>query len=137
MTATKDETKDEIILRGLKENNLKNVDLNIPKQKIVIFTGVSGSGKSSVVFDTIAAESRRQMTLNYPLYVRNQMPRYERPQADMMKNLSPVVVVEQRAAAGHSRSNRRHVHRYPSIDPAIVFENRQAGDRIGDRFFQP
>ncbi|MFZ0444337.1 MAG: ATP-binding cassette domain-containing protein [Bacillus sp. (in: firmicutes)] len=67
------EIKDEIILRGLKENNLKNVDLNIPKEKIIVFTGLSGSGKSSVVFDTLATESRRQMTLNYPLYVRNQM----------------------------------------------------------------
>ena len=67
------EIKDEIILRGLKENNLKNIDLNIPKEKIIVFTGLSGSGKSSVVFDTLATESRRQMTLNYPLYVRNQM----------------------------------------------------------------
>ena len=65
--------KDEIILRGLKENNLKNVDLNIPKEKIIVSTGLSGSGKSPVVFDTLATESRRQMTLNYPLYVRNQM----------------------------------------------------------------
>src|SRR5690625_6623338 len=77
-----------MILKGLKENNLKNIDLNIPKEKITVFTGLSGSGKSSVVFDNIAAESRRQMTLNYPLYVRNQMPRYERPQADLMNNLS-------------------------------------------------
>ena len=60
------EIKDEIILRGLKENNLKNIDLNIPKEKIIVFTGLSGSGKSSVVFDTLATESRRQMTLNYP-----------------------------------------------------------------------
>src|SRR5690625_5391798 len=81
------EIKDEIILKGLKENNLKDVDVNIPKNKITVFTGLSGSGKSSVVFDTLAAESRRQMTLNYPLYVRNQMPRYERPDADLMQNL--------------------------------------------------
>ncbi len=53
------EIKDEIILRGLKENNLKNVDINIPKEKIIVFTGLSGSGKSSVVFDTLATESRR------------------------------------------------------------------------------
>lgn len=98
------EIKDEIILRGLKENNLKNIDLNIPKEKIIVFTGLSGSGKSSVVFDTLATESRRQMTLNYPLYIRNQMPRYERPQADLMQNLSPVVVVEQRPIGGNSRS---------------------------------
>lgn len=76
--------KDEIILRGLHENNLKNIDLNLAKEKINVFTGLSGSGKSSVVFDTLATESRRQMTLNYPLYVRNQMPKYERPRANLM-----------------------------------------------------
>src|SRR5690625_2269591 len=108
--------KDEIILRGLKENNLKNIDLNIPKDKITVFTGLSGSGKSSVVFDTLATESRRQMTLNYPAYVRNQMPRYERPLADLMQNLSPVVVVEQRQMSGNSRST---VGTYMDIDPLI------------------
>ena len=110
------ERKDEIILRGLKENNLKNVNLNIPKEKIIVFTGLSGSGKSSVVFDTLASESRRQMTLNYPLYVRNQMPRYERPHADLMQNLSPVVVVEQRPVGGNPRST---VGSYMDINPLI------------------
>ncbi|VEF48661.1 excinuclease ABC subunit A [Bacillus freudenreichii] len=110
------EIKDEIILRGLKENNLKNIDLNIPKEKIIVFTGLSGSGKSSVVFDTLATESRRQMTLNYPLYVRHQMPRYERPHADLMQNLSPVVVVEQRAIGSNSRST---VGTYMDLNPLI------------------
>lgn len=110
------EFKDEIILKGLKENNLKNIDLNIKKDKITLFTGLSGSGKSSVAFDTLARESRRQMTLNYPLYVRNQMPRYERPHADLMQNLSPVIVVEQRSVAGNSRST---VGTYMDIDPLI------------------
>lgn len=119
------EAKDEIILRGLKENNLKNIDLNIPKEKIVVFTGLSGSGKSSVVFDTLATESRRQMTLNYPLYVRNQMPRYERPQADLMQNLSPVVVVEQRPIGGNSRST---VGTFMDIHPLI----RLLFSRIGE-----
>lgn len=108
--------KDEIILRGLKENNLKNISLNLPKEKIIVFTGLSGSGKSSVVFDTLATESRRQMTLNYPAYVRYQMPRYERPQADLMQNLSPVIVVEQRPAGGNSRST---VGTYMDIDPLV------------------
>ncbi|MHA6261531.1 ATP-binding cassette domain-containing protein [Sporosarcina sp. CAU 1771] len=108
--------KDEILLKGLKENNLKNIDLIIQKEKITVFTGLSGSGKSSVVFDTVAAESRRQVSMNYPLYVRNQMPRYERPHADLMKNLSPVVVVEQRPIGGNSRST---VGTYMDIHPLI------------------
>lgn len=110
------EKRDEIILRGLQENNLKNIDLNIPKEKINVFTGLSGSGKSSVVFDTLATESRRQMTLNYPLYVRHQMPRYERPHADLMQHLSPVVVVEQKPVRGNVRST---VGTYMDIDPLI------------------
>ncbi|GAA0440771.1 excinuclease ABC subunit UvrA [Lentibacillus halophilus] len=117
--------KDDIILRGLKDNNLKNIDLNISKGTINVLTGVSGSGKSSVAFDTLATESRRQMTLNYPHYVRYQMPRYERPHADLMQNLSPVVVVEQRPAGGHSRST---VGTYMDIDPLI----RLLFSRIGD-----
>ncbi|WP_053363467.1 ATP-binding cassette domain-containing protein [Bacillus sp. FJAT-27251] len=110
------ERKDEIILRGLKENNLKNIDLTIPKEKIIVFTGLSGSGKSSVVFNTLATESRRQMTANYPQYVRYQMPRYERPHADLMQNLSPVVVVEQRPAGSHSGST---VGTYMDLHPLI------------------
>ncbi|MGM8366427.1 ATP-binding cassette domain-containing protein [Virgibacillus sp. W0181] len=119
------EIKDEIILRELKENNLKSIDLNIPKEKISVFTGLSGSGKSSVVFDTLATESRRQMTLNYPLYVRNQMPRYERPHAGLMQNLSPVVVVEQRPVGGNSRST---IGTYMDINPLI----RLLFSRIGN-----
>ncbi len=119
------EFTDEIILRGLKENNLKNIDLTIQKGKITVFTGLSGSGKSSVAFDTLATESRRQMAMNYPLYVRNQMPRYERPHADLMQNLSPVVVVEQRAVGGNTRST---VGSYMDIDPLI----RLLFSRIGN-----
>lgn len=118
-------TEDEIILRGLKVNNLKDIDLTIKKKQITVFTGVSGSGKSSVVFDTLAAESRRQMTMNYPMYVRNQMPRYARPPADLMKHLSPVVVIEQRPISGNARST---VGTYMGIDPLI----RLLFSRIGD-----
>ncbi|MDN6731199.1 MAG: ATP-binding cassette domain-containing protein, partial [Atopostipes suicloacalis] len=108
--------KGKIQIKGAQENNLKDIDLNIKKGKLTVFTGLSGSGKSSLVFDTLATESKRQMTMNYPLYVRNQMPRYERPQADLMDNLSPVVVVEQRAVGGNSSST---ISSYMDIDPLI------------------
>ena len=121
--------KDEIILRGLKENNLKNIDLNIPKEKIIVFTGLSGSGKSSVVFDTLARESRRQMTLNYPLYVRNQMPRYERSHASLMQNLSPVVVVEQRQIGGNSRSTVGGMDYCPDLHDFISIEISQSSKK--------
>lgn len=110
------ERKDDIILRGLRENNLKQIDLNIPKEKIVVFTGLSGSGKSSIVFDTIATESKRQMMLNYPHYIRNQMPRYERPLATLMQHLTQVIVVEQRPVQSDSRST---VGTYMDIHPLI------------------
>ena len=60
---------DRIIIRGLKQNNLKNISLEIPKNQIVVFTGVSGSGKSSIVFDTIATESQRQMNETYTAWI--------------------------------------------------------------------
>ena len=60
--------QEQIVIRGLRQNNLKNVSLNIPKEKIVVFTGVSGSGKSSIVFDTVAAESQRQMNETYTAF---------------------------------------------------------------------
>ena len=70
---------ENIIIRGLNQNNLKNVSLDIPKGKIVVFTGVYGSGKSSIVFDTIAAESQRQMNETYTAFMRGRLPKYEKP----------------------------------------------------------
>ena len=76
--------KDNIIIRGLKQNNLKNISLEIPKNKIIVFTGVSGSGKSSIVFDTIAAESQRQMNETYSAWVRGRLPKYEKPNVELI-----------------------------------------------------
>lgn len=95
---------DKIIIRGLTQNNLKNVSLDIPKGKIVVFTGVSGSGKSSIVFDTIAAESQRQMKETYPAFVRGKLPKYEKPKVDKIENLSASVIVDQTRLGGNARS---------------------------------
>lgn len=93
-----------IEIRGARENNLKNVSLRIPKRKITIFTGVSGSGKSSIVFDTIANESQRLLSENFSMFLRNLMPRYPQPDADALENLSMAVVVDQKRLGGGSRS---------------------------------
>ncbi len=93
-----------IEIRGARENNLKNVSLRIPKRKITIFTGVSGSGKSSIVFDTIANESQRLLSENFSMFLRNFMPRYPQPDADALENLSMAVVVDQKRLGGGSRS---------------------------------
>ncbi|MEQ1502671.1 MAG: excinuclease ABC subunit UvrA, partial [Myxococcota bacterium] len=93
-----------IELRGARENNLKDLTLRIPKRKITIFTGVSGSGKSSIVFDTIAAEAQRQLFENFSMFVRNFLPRYPQPDADAIENLSMAVVVDQKRLGGGSHS---------------------------------
>ncbi|MCS7461334.1 excinuclease ABC subunit UvrA [Paenibacillus doosanensis] len=93
-----------IVISGARENNLKNVSLRIPKRKITIFTGVSGSGKSSIVFDTIAAESTRLLNENFSMFVRNFLPRYPQPDADAIENLSMAVIVDQKRLGGGSHS---------------------------------
>ena len=93
-----------IELRGARENNLKNVSLRIPKRKITIFTGVSGSGKSSIVFDTIATESQRLLNENFSMFVRNFLPKYAQPDADAIENLSMSIVVDQKRMGGGSHS---------------------------------
>ena len=93
-----------IKIRGLKQNNLKNISFDIPKNKIVVFTGVSGSGKSSIVFDTIAAESQRQMNETYSAWVRGRLPKYENPNAEFIDNLNPSVIIDQTRLGGNARS---------------------------------
>jgi len=95
---------EHLVIQGLAQNNLKNVSLAIPKNRIVAFTGVSGSGKSSIVFDAIAAEAARQMNETYPAFVRNRLPKYEKPQVELMQGLSPAVIVDQSALGGNARS---------------------------------
>ena len=95
---------EKIIIRGLTQNNLKNVSLDIPKGKIVVFTGVSGSGKSSIVFDTIAAESQRQMNETYTAFMRGRLPKYEKPKVERIDNLSASVIVDQSRLGGNARS---------------------------------
>jgi excinuclease ABC A subunit len=93
-----------IEIRGARENNLKDVSLRIPKRKITIFTGVSGSGKSSIVFDTIATEAQRLLHENFSLFVRSFLPRYSQPEADAIENLSMAVVVDQKRLGGGAHS---------------------------------
>jgi excinuclease UvrABC ATPase subunit len=85
-----------ISIRGARENNLKDVTLQIPKRKLTIFTGVSGSGKSSIVFDTLATEGQRQLYENFSLFIRNFLPKYPQPDADVIENLTMAVIVDQK-----------------------------------------
>jgi excinuclease UvrABC ATPase subunit len=93
-----------IEIRGARENNLKDISLRIPKRQITIFTGVSGSGKSSVVFDTIATEAQRQLYENFSYFIRTFLPRFPQPEADAIENLSMAVIVDQKRLGGGSAS---------------------------------
>lgn len=95
---------DEIKIVNASENNLKHIDLSIPKNKLVVFAGVSGSGKSSLVFDTIAKESSRQWQASYPLYIRNKMQNYERPNVEGIYNLTPSIIIDQKSLGHNGRS---------------------------------
>lgn len=98
------QTIDNIEVFGAAENNLKHIDVTIPKGKLVVIAGISGSGKSSLAFDTIAVESEREWQQAYPLYLRNRMPHYNRPKVDEIRNLTPAIVVDQHAIGSNSRS---------------------------------
>jgi len=89
---------------GARANNLKNINLKIPKKKITIFTGVSGSGKSSIVFETIAQEAGRQLNETFSKFVQIYLPKYGHPDVDAIENLSLAIIVDQKRIGGNSRS---------------------------------
>ncbi|GAB3125492.1 excinuclease ABC subunit UvrA [Streptomyces calidiresistens] len=93
-----------IRIRSARTNNLKRLDVEIPRGRLVVFVGVSGSGKSSLVFDTIAAEAGHQLNETYPPFVRNRLPKWSRPETEGIEGLSPVVVINQRRLGGNARS---------------------------------
>ncbi|MCI8423336.1 MAG: excinuclease ABC subunit UvrA [Lawsonibacter sp.] len=97
-------TREAIEIYGAAENNLKHIDLKIPKEQLVVLAGVSGSGKSSLAFDTVAAEASRQWQESYPLFLRTRLPRYERPAVERMENLTPCIVVDQKPIGNNARS---------------------------------
>ncbi|MDE3724915.1 ATP-binding cassette domain-containing protein [Nocardiopsis sp. N85] len=106
METTGMETRDDpvIRLRGVRTNNLRSIDLDVPRGRLVVFAGVSGSGKSSLVFATIAAEAGHRLNETFPPFVRDRLPTWTRPDADRIEGLSPVVVVDQRRLGGNARS---------------------------------
>ena len=94
----------EIIIKGARENNLKNVDLTIPRDKLVVFTGVSGSGKSSLAFDTIYAEGQRRYVESLSSYARMFLGQMEKPDVDSIEGLSPAISIDQKTTNNNPRS---------------------------------
>ncbi|WP_043178495.1 ATP-binding cassette domain-containing protein [Streptomyces sp. NRRL F-2890] len=98
------DSHDVIQVRGARENNLRGVDVDIPKRRLTVFTGVSGSGKSSLVFGTIAAESQRLINETYTAFVQSYMPSLGRPDVDGLHHLTAAIVVDQERMGANSRS---------------------------------
>jgi excinuclease UvrABC ATPase subunit len=96
--------QDYIRVHGARENNLKNISVEIPKRRLTVFTGVSGSGKSSLVFDTIAAESQRLINETYSAFVQGFMPTLARPDVDLLEGLTTAIIVDQERMGANSRS---------------------------------
>ena len=96
--------KNEIVIRGAREHNLKNIDLTIPRDKLVVFTGVSGSGKSSLVFDTLYAEGQRRYVESLSSYARQFLGQMEKPDVDQIDGLSPAISIDQKTTSHNPRS---------------------------------
>jgi excinuclease UvrABC ATPase subunit len=98
------DSHDVIRVQGARENNLKNISLEIPKRRLTVFTGVSGSGKSSLVFGTIAAESQRMINETYSAFVQGFMPTLSRPDVDLLEGLTTAIIVDQERMGANPRS---------------------------------
>ena len=102
MSKSKDQAYIEVI--GARENNLKNISVNIPRNQLVVITGISGSGKSSLAFNTIYAEGQRRYIETFAAYARQFLGKMERPDVEKIDGLSPVISIEQKTTAWNPRS---------------------------------
>ena len=96
--------EDKIIIKGAKEHNLKNVDLELPRNKFIVFTGLSGSGKSSLAFDTIYAEGQRRYVESLSSYARQFLGIMEKPDVETIEGLSPAISIDQKTTSKNPRS---------------------------------
>ena len=96
--------RDEIVIRGAREHNLKNLNLTIPRDKLIVFTGLSGSGKSSLAFDTIYAEGQRRYVESLSSYARQFLGQMEKPDVDTIEGLSPAISIDQKSTSNNPRS---------------------------------
>ncbi len=115
---------------GARANNLKNISLKVPKKQITIFTGVSGSGKSSIVFETIAQEAGRQLNETFSKFIQGFLPKYGHPDVDAIENLSLAIIVDQKRIGGNSRSTLGTI---TDINPLL----RLLFSRIGQPYIGP
>src|SRR5213596_4205657 len=140
---------DQITIRGAREHNLKNVTLSIPRDKLVVFTGLSGSGKSSLAFDTIYAEGQRRYVESLSAYARQFLGLMEKPDVDFIEGLSPAISIDQKSTSKNPRSTVgtiTEVYDYPRVLYARIGHphcpkcgrpiSRQTPQQIVDRVMQ-
>ncbi|MEG2295803.1 MAG: excinuclease ABC subunit UvrA, partial [Oscillospiraceae bacterium] len=96
--------KNKIIIKGARENNLKNIDLELPREQFIVFTGLSGSGKSSLAFDTIYADGQRRYLESLSSYARQFLGQMEKPDVDYIEGLSPSISIDQKTTSKNPRS---------------------------------
>ena len=96
--------QDDILIQGAREHNLKNIDVRIPRNRLTVITGLSGSGKSSLAFDTLYAEGQRRYVESLSAYARQFLGQLQKPEVDHIEGLSPAIAIEQRTAGSNPRS---------------------------------
>ena len=106
------DTMDKIIIKGARENNLKNIDLELPKNSLIVFSGLSGSGKSTLAFDTIFAEGQRRYMESLSSYARQFLGNYDKPDVDSIDGLSPSIAIDQKSVSHNPRSTVGTVDEY-------------------------
>ena len=104
--------ENKLIIRGARENNLKNINIDIPKNKLVIMTGLSGSGKTSLAFDTIYAEGQRRYVESLSAYARQFLGQMEKPNVEYIEGLSPAISIDQKTTSKNPRSTVGTVQRF-------------------------
>src|SRR5215217_1720550 len=104
MMPTSSESRGQIVVRGARTHNLKNVDVTLPARSLIVMTGVSGSGKSSLAFDTLYAEGQRRYVESLSVYARQFLERMQKPDVDSITGISPAVAIEQKTLTRNPRS---------------------------------
>ena len=120
---------DQITIRGARQHNLKNINVNIPRHRFVVITGTSGSGKSSLAFNTIYAEGQRKYVESLSSYARQFLDQLEKPDVDSIEGLSPALAIEQRSSSPNPRSTvatSTEIYDYLRVLYSSLFINRHS-----------